>query len=85
MKALTNFIDKVGIDKVLHFVVGALIDALMFPFGKELTIVGIFAVFILSCLKELLDSYEDGNRCDWIDVFASVLGAACMCGYYYIV
>lgn len=85
MKALTNLINKVGIDKVLHFVIGALLNALLYPFGREYTIIGIMAVFMLSCVKETIDSYEDGNKCDWWDIAAGTIGAACMCGYFYLI
>lgn len=85
MKGLTNLIDKVGVDKALHFAVGAALDAMLYPFGIEYTLMGIVVVFMLSCVKETIDSFEDGNRCDWNDVLASILGAACMCIYYNIV
>lgn len=85
MKLVNKLLNKVGVDKALHLAVGALINALIYPFGKEMTIVGIFVVFILSCVKELLDSFEEGNGCDWLDVLWSVLGAGFMCVYLHVI
>lgn len=85
MKGLTKLINKVGIDKVLHFVIGALLNALLYPFGREYTIIGVMAVFMLSCVKETIDSYEEGNGCDWLDVLWSVMGAIAISMYYYLI
>lgn len=85
MKSLENVIEKIGIDKVMHVLVGAVIDAMLMPFGIEYTILGVMFVFMLSCVKELIDSFEAGNKCDWMDVLYSVSGALMMCIYMHVV
>lgn len=65
MKLLTNIIDKVGIDKVLHFAIGALFNAMLYPFGREYTIVGIVAVFML---------YQDHIRIFGIELSCHIRG-----------
>jgi len=85
MKAITKLIEKIGADKALHFTTGAAIDAMLLPFGKEYTILGIVFVWMISCTKELFDSFEEGNKCDWWDAIAGTIGAACMCGWCYVV
>lgn len=82
MKLLTNFNEKVGSDKVLHFLIGALLDAMLLPLGVEYTLLGIGLVWLLSCVKELIDSFEKGNKCDWYDAISGTAGAACMCIYF---
>lgn len=85
MKILNNFLDRIGTDKAIHFTVGFILDSMLLPFSLAHTIIGVMAVLILSCIKETIDSYEEGNKCDWIDIFASVLGALASCVYFHIV
>lgn len=85
MKAINNLLEKFGIDKALHFTVGFIIDSMLLPFSLAHTIIGVMAVLILACIKETIDSYEEGNKCDWIDILASVLGALASCVYFHIV
>lgn len=82
MKALDNLINKVGNDKVLHFLGGAWICALVTivtilqednlnlleKVGSVL--IGTVIVIILSVIKELIMDEE----ADWMDVLASFLG-----------
>lgn len=82
---MNEFINKIGVDKILHFSVGGLITALMtimvvFQEGQESfnpgmliasPIIGTLIVFVLSFMKEaIIDS-----KFDWKDIIASVLGA----------
>lgn len=52
---------------------------------SAIDLIGIMAVIMMSCVNELLDSFEEGNKCDWADITAGALGAWAMCVYYYIV
>lgn len=83
MKIVNKFLERVGTDRLIHFLVGAVIVALLYPF--DLTLLGIGVVWLASCAKELIDSFEPDNRCDWLDVLAGVLGAVVMCIYYCVV
>lgn len=82
MKSLDNLINKVGNDKVLHFLGGGFICSLvsfvailqehgMTPWQQvSAVLIGTIAVFILSLMKEVLAD----DKTDWYDILASVLG-----------
>lgn len=71
MKKLNELVTKVGVDKILHALVGALIVAQFEVFGTMLVIVSMFLVFGLSYLKErLLD-----ETFDWWDIVFGMAGA----------
>lgn len=80
MKLLDNFLAKVGVDKILHHVVGALICALFtFVFILQdaifdwtavvVPIIGSVVVLLLSIVKEYID-----DKPDWMDVVWAMLG-----------
>lgn len=77
MNALDNLINKVGNDKVLHFLGGGLICVVLFILlssagaGSVLSFaVGFLFVLIISVIKELwLDV-----KADWYDVLAAMAG-----------
>lgn len=82
MKALDNLIQKLGNDKVLHFLGGGYICSL-FSFVTILqeqgltnlqqiasVSIGTIVVLILSVIKEVIMD----DKADWYDVLASVLG-----------
>ncbi len=65
-----KIIDNIGVDKLLHFLVGysLVVTGLMYSFVAGLWC--FIAVVILSIIKEtLLD-----ETIDWKDIFASILG-----------
>lgn len=82
MKTLDNLINKVGNDKVLHFLGGGLICSLvsfvailqehdLTPWQQaSAVLIGTISVFILSIMKEVLAD----DKTDWYDVLASILG-----------
>ena len=84
MKVLDNLINKVGNDKVLHFLGGCSICSFvsfivilqeigLTPWQKiSLVLIGTVFVLILSVLKELIAD----DKSDWMDVLASILGCA---------
>lgn len=80
MKVLDDFMAKVGTDKVLHFLLGALICAFIsfVVILQECVIdwhvlsypfIGLVAVLFLSVIKEMFD-----DKADWMDVIWSVAG-----------
>lgn len=83
MKKLDNFINKIGIDKVLHFCVGTIIafcvsNVFMLREGIVgvnniwFAIIGIIAAMIFEFIKEfILDSVPDKK-----DILATFLGSA---------
>lgn len=72
MKALDEFINKIGTDKVLHFLVGAWIISLLSPIGWGAVTVGIVLVLFASVIKEV---FLDDEIDVW-DIVAGVAGSA---------
>ena len=70
IKFLNNLVEKVGIDRVLHFLVGALILAQFECFGLNLVLLSFLIVFIIAFTKEKIDTYFD-----WKDIGFTMLGA----------
>lgn len=68
-----GFINKVGKDKLLHFVCSFLITIVFgLLFGGA---IGLAAGLCAALLKETYDEYrEDGTGWDWKDVLADVIG-----------
>ena len=73
MSKITNwFVDNFGGDKVMHFLGGAWITAVLSVYGWYGIIAGVIFVFIISFIKEqFLDSTFDKN-----DINAALLGSA---------
>lgn len=83
MKKLDNFINKIGIDKVLHFCVGAIIafcvsnvfmsrEGIVGVNNIWFAIIGIVAAMIFEFIKEfILDNTPDKK-----DILATFLGSA---------
>lgn len=80
MKLVDNVLSKIGIDKILHHVVGALICALisfvLIPQNEAfnwnivtIPIVGSIVVLVISIIKECFDS-----KPDWMDVVWAMAG-----------
>ena len=68
MRLINNVIDEYGIDKVLHFLVGALVTAVISIFGIVFfgfvgfliaTFISVLVVYILAFYKEKKDSVFD--------------------------
>jgi hypothetical protein len=71
MKLTDKIVKKFGVDKVLHFMGGALITAICAIFGFTGAIVGASAAIILSFVKEAVFDTEF----DRADLAAGCLGA----------
>ena len=70
MKIVNNILDKIGVDKMLHFAFGGWITAKFCESGiLLLAVIGILLVGIVSILKERLD-----EKFDWKDIAAAMLG-----------
>ena len=70
MKKLNNLINKLGIDKVLHYLVGALAIALAQPYGW--IIMGI--VFIVFLILSIYKEYKLDNEVDLVDIIFYIGG-----------
>ena len=69
-KKINAFIEEVGVDKVLHFMVGyaMVTTGLMYSFAAGAWCM--IAVLVLSVAKE----YLVDEKTDWADVWAGVIG-----------
>lgn len=70
MKGLTDMIEKAGVDKVLHLLVGALLVALASPLGILAMGISLVGVLALSILKE----YRFDESVDWFDIWYAMIG-----------
>lgn len=81
MKIVDNFVNKVGTDKILHFLVGSLItsiltfviiiqDAIVSPVAIAVPLAGAGLTALLAWAKEMLDDQFSKK-----DLIASILGA----------
>lgn len=64
MKILDNFINRIGSDKLLHYLVGAWLLALAQPYGA----LGMGIMFILFLILSLYKEYKLDNKPDLVDV-----------------
>ena len=70
MKLTDNLVQLFGVDKLLHFLVGAWLTALAIPFGNVALIVVIVLLMALSFLKETFwDTTGEAN-----DILACFIG-----------
>lgn len=78
MKIVDKIIGKIGVDKVLHFLVGALVTAYGSMVSDACMWVAVVLVVVLSIVKEVLD-----EKYDIKDIIAGCLGCALSVGGYY--
>lgn len=71
MKILNNLIDKIGSDKLLHYLVGALILALAQPYG----IVAMSVVFVLFLALSILKEFKLDSTPDLMDIVYYIYGS----------
>jgi hypothetical protein len=78
MKIVDKIISKIGVDKVLHFLVGALVTSYGSMVGDACMWVVAVLVVILSIVKEVLD-----EKVEWMDIVAGCIGCATSIAVYY--
>jgi hypothetical protein len=69
MKIVDKIIGKIGVDKVLHFLVGALVTSYGSMVGDACMWVAVVLVVVCSIAKEVLD-----DKVEWMDIVAGCLG-----------
>lgn len=80
MKRLDNLINKLGIDRILHYLVGAWLIALAQPYGWAIMSI-VFSLFlILSIYKE----YKLDNEADLVDIIFYIIGSITSAIVYFI-
>ena len=72
-KLIDKLIDKIGIDKLLHFLCGMIIGLIALIVLKS-AVSAIFFAFFGGLLKEGLDVQQTNNRFDWLDLLWTIGG-----------
>lgn len=78
MKIVDKIIGKIGVDKVLHFLVGALVTSYGSMVGDACMWVAVVLVVVCSIAKEVLD-----EKVEWMDIVAGCLGCGVSVAFYY--
>ena len=79
IKPINDYFEKVGVDKALHFFVGALITAEFEMYSTKLVLFSLFVVLILSIIKELID-----REFDIWDIIWGLFGSICEIFLYFL-
>lgn len=77
MKIVDKLISKIGTDKALHFLVGALLTSYASMMGDACMWVVVLGV-VCSIVKEMLD-----EKVEWMDIVAGCLGCGVSVVFYY--
>lgn len=74
---LRKFLTTLPLDKIVHFLIGAVILAVLAPWGVA---TALLIVFLLANAKEVLDSFVHGTF-DFKDMIITVAGGAAMAAW----
>lgn len=83
MKSIRKFIEKVGMDKVAHFLACVLVTLVVAIVFEKTTVglssfayafMGAFAAIVVGIIKEVVD-FLSGERFDTHDLLADIIGA----------
>lgn len=70
MTWFAKFVENVGIDKILHFLVGMVVMSLFSGYSFECNLLGVFMALIAGVVKEqFIDNEIDGE-----DIIATAMG-----------
>jgi hypothetical protein len=78
MKIVDKILSKIGTDKLLHFLVGALLTAWASMVNDVCMWVAVVLVVVCSIAKEVLD-----DKVEWMDIVAGCIGCATSIAVYY--
>lgn len=71
MKFIDKLLEKVGIDKFLHFIIGYACTMTVSSLGIIPMLSVFIVVFVISIIKELLDT-----KFDWVDILSGMIGSS---------
>lgn len=71
MKFIDKLLEMVGIDKFLHFIIGYACTMTVSSLGIIPMLSVFIVVFVISIVKELLDT-----KFDWVDVLSGMIGSS---------
>lgn len=78
MKIVDKIIGKIGTDKALHFLVGALVTSYASMVNSVCMWTAVVLVVVCSIVKEVLD-----EKVEWMDIVAGCLGCGVSVVFYY--
>lgn len=78
MKIVDKIIGKIGVDKVLHFLVGALVTSYGSMVSDACMWVAVVLVVVCSIAKEVMD-----DKVEWMDIVAGCLGCGVSVVFHY--
>jgi hypothetical protein len=74
--------NKIPVDKLLHFLVGIAIAAILYPFGYQ---VALIVVIVAALGKELWDDYGKKGTPEVMDFLVTVLGGLLLVAWYTVI
>ena len=77
MKKLLNFVANIPHDKLLHFIAGMLITALVAVVFAHFAPLAVTVTVVVGFAKEAYDEYSYGGW-DWDDLLATIVGGVLM-------
>ena len=80
---LTDMVERVGIDRVLHLCIGFIVTSLGFPLGVMAVVYSLLSAIVLAIVKEIADELRYGGF-DITDLLWTVTGASLAFTYYII-
>lgn len=84
MRALNRLIDKIGVDKLLHFAFGGWIASKFMETGIPIVgVSGILFIAFIGIVKEYISDKESGA--DWKDIAATMIGCLVEFVSYYLI
>ena len=85
MRALNRLIDKIGVDKLLHFAFGGWIASKFMETGIPIVgVSGILFIAFIGIVKEYIFDRESGGA-DWKDIAATMIGGLVEFVSYYLI
>ena len=73
-----TFVNTLPLDKISHFLVGAVAAAMLLPISAQLAILAVVSV---AAAKEVLDKLM-GKPFDWVDLAVTIIGGVLMILWY---
>lgn len=83
MNKFNKLLQKVGVDKAIHFLCGFVITSLGYPFSMNVTLITFAAALFAAVEKEIYDFYTYGVF-DIRDMAATMIGATAALVYAYV-
>ena len=83
MRALNRLIEKIGVDKMLHFAFGGWIASKFMETG--IPIVGVSGILFIGFISIIKEYIFDKESADWKDIAAAMIGGLVEFVSYYLI